>query len=119
MDLTQITQTFIGLGIGVFVGIGMGYIFFPHIRDYFDEKGAQKRKIIEFLDARGKVSPREVAEYLNIPLSAAEQELHELERRGAVRRVKNIGNEAFYENTIDKNSCLLFCQYPICFIKIA
>ncbi len=96
--MDQIIQTFIGLGIGVFVGIGMGYIFLPHIRDYFDEKGTQKRKLIELLSVRGEISPSEAAKYLGVSLSLAEQDLQELEKRGIVRRVRNTGNDIVYEN---------------------
>ena len=99
MDFTEIIRTSIALGIGLFVGIGMGYIFLPHIKEYLDEKGVEKRKIVELFAIQEKVSADEVAKYLGISLPMAKEELQELEKRGVVRRVKNTGNELIYENT--------------------
>ena len=102
MELTGISRTFIALGIGILLGGGMGYLFLPHLRDYFDKKGTEKRKLVELITAQRKVSVDDAAQYLGIPLTVAEQELHELEIRGVVRRVKNTENDAVYENAAEK-----------------
>lgn len=104
MELAGIIRNIIAVGIGAFIGVAIAYFFLPHAEDHLDEKGADKRKIIELFAAKNNISNEDVEKYLDVPSATAMRYLNELEKRGVVRRVKSTGRVVYYERITKNNS---------------
>lgn len=100
---TDIAPNLIATAIGLIIGGVLVYLFFPRAKEYADEEGAHKRKILELIDAHGAVSQAEVEKYLAVSPEEAGKELSELEHRGVIRQTYKPGmSGVFYESTTKK-----------------
>lgn len=98
--LSDIAPNLVATAIGLIIGGVMVYFFFPRAKEYFDEEGRHKRKILELIDARGAVSQTDVEKYLAVSPEEAAKELSELEHRGVIKQTYKSGvSGIFYEAT--------------------
>ena len=84
------------------VGIVLGVIFSRHRSKSFNEeqtenKESNKRKVLELLNTKNRVSNDDVQNHLKVSDATAERYLDELEKEGRVRQVGKTGKHVYYE----------------------
>ena len=60
------------------------------------EKGLNKKKVLAFLDTRGRITNDEVEGLLGVSNATAERYLDELENSGEVKQIGKTGRGVFY-----------------------
>ncbi len=89
--------------LGIFVGIGVGFVVWKKTRKtglietQAREKEENKRKISEFMNGQDRVSNDDIQNLLGVSDATATRYLDELEKEGIIRQVGKTGRHVYYE----------------------
>lgn len=89
-----ITVALIGIALGMYIARRKANTGF--IAKQMEQKTENKQKILEFIQANGKIQNNDVEKLVGVSNATAERYLNELEKEGKLTQHGTIGQSVFY-----------------------